>query len=110
MTLKAVLFDVDFTLVRPGPELGPDGYVRLARRHGLELDASRYAEARATALETVRRHKGERIPSWNARPLSPTGGTAPGCCAATVDDCQGMFSRSAHIPVNVAALYPGPLD
>ena len=28
MTLKAVLFDVDFTLVRPGPELGPDGYAR----------------------------------------------------------------------------------
>ena len=23
MTLEAVLFDVDFTLVRPGPELGP---------------------------------------------------------------------------------------
>ncbi len=56
MTLKAVLFDVDFTLVRPGPELGPEGYVRLARRHGLELDASRYAEARAKALETLRRH------------------------------------------------------
>jgi HAD superfamily hydrolase (TIGR01549 family) len=56
VTLKAVLFDVDFTLVRPGPELGPDGYVRLARRHGLELDASSYAEARAKALETLRRH------------------------------------------------------
>ena len=28
MTLRAVLFDVDFTLVRPGPELGPEGYAR----------------------------------------------------------------------------------
>jgi putative hydrolase of the HAD superfamily len=56
VTLKAVLFDVDFTLVRPGPELGPDGYARLARRHGLELDVSRYAEARAKALETLHRH------------------------------------------------------
>jgi putative hydrolase of the HAD superfamily len=55
VTLKAVLFDVDFTLVRPGPELGPDGYVRLAGRHGVELDSSRYAEARAKALETLRR-------------------------------------------------------
>ena len=26
--LRAVLFDVDFTLARPGPELGPEGYVR----------------------------------------------------------------------------------
>ena len=25
--LRAVLFDVDFTLCRPGPELGPEGYV-----------------------------------------------------------------------------------
>jgi putative hydrolase of the HAD superfamily len=55
VSLKAVLFDVDFTLVRPGPELGPEGYLRLARRHGLELDVSRYAEARACALETLRR-------------------------------------------------------
>ena len=55
MKLKAVLFDVDFTLVRPGPELGANGYVRVGARHGLELDASRYAEARARALETLRR-------------------------------------------------------
>jgi HAD superfamily hydrolase (TIGR01549 family) len=55
VTLRAVLFDVDFTLARPGPELGPDGYVRVAARHGLELDGSKYAEARARALETLRR-------------------------------------------------------
>ncbi|MDQ3875934.1 MAG: HAD family hydrolase [Actinomycetota bacterium] len=55
MTLEAVLFDVDFTLVRPGPELGPEGYVRVARRHGLELDPARHDEARARALETLQR-------------------------------------------------------
>ena len=33
--LRAVLFDVDFTLARPGPELGPKGYVRAGERHGL---------------------------------------------------------------------------
>jgi hypothetical protein len=26
VTLKAILFDVDFTLVKPGPDLGPEGY------------------------------------------------------------------------------------
>jgi HAD superfamily hydrolase (TIGR01662 family) len=56
MTLKAVLFDVDFTLVKPGPDLGPDGYQLLGRRFGLELDPSRYAEARAAAVETIERH------------------------------------------------------
>jgi HAD superfamily hydrolase (TIGR01549 family) len=55
VTLRAVLFDVDFTLVRPGPELGPDGYVRVGRRFGLALDGSRYEQARASALETLKR-------------------------------------------------------
>jgi putative hydrolase of the HAD superfamily len=54
--LRAVLFDVDFTLVKPGPDLGPEGYRLLGRRFGLELDPARYAEARAAAIETVERH------------------------------------------------------
>jgi HAD superfamily hydrolase (TIGR01662 family) len=54
--LKAVLFDVDFTLARPGPELGPEGYVRAGERHGLRLDATRYEAARDAALVDLRRH------------------------------------------------------
>ena len=56
MTLRGVLFDVDFTLVKPGPDLGPEGYQALGRRFGLELDPSRYADARAAAVATVERH------------------------------------------------------
>src|ERR1700759_4164244 len=54
--LRAVLFDVDFTLARPGPELGPEGYVRAGERHGLTLDPSRYEAARDAALVDLRRH------------------------------------------------------
>jgi putative hydrolase of the HAD superfamily len=54
--LRAVLFDVDFTIARPGPELGPEGYRRLGARFGLELDPSRYAVAREQAVEGIRRH------------------------------------------------------
>src|SRR3990170_612629 len=54
--LEAVLFDVDFTLFRPGPELGPDGYARAGFRHGLSLDPARYAEARLAALDDLQRH------------------------------------------------------
>jgi len=54
--LKAVLFDVDFTLARPGPELGPDGYVRAGERHGLALDPTRYETARDAALVDLHRH------------------------------------------------------
>ncbi len=54
--LRAVLFDVDFTLARPGPELGPDGYVRAGERHGLRLEPDRYEAARDAALVDLRRH------------------------------------------------------
>jgi len=54
--IRAVLFDVDFTIARPGPELGPEGYRRLGERFGLQLDPERYAAARERAVEGIRRH------------------------------------------------------
>ena len=54
--LRAVLFDVDFTLSRPGPELGPEAYRRVGAAHGLELDPGRYEDARLAALEDLRAH------------------------------------------------------
>jgi putative hydrolase of the HAD superfamily len=54
--LKAVLFDVDFTLCRPGPELSAERYARIAARHGVELDLSRYEEAREAAVLNLKRH------------------------------------------------------
>jgi HAD superfamily hydrolase (TIGR01549 family) len=56
VTLRAVLFDVDFTLARPGPELGPEGYRRLGERFGMELDPTRYDDARAGAREGLQHH------------------------------------------------------
>jgi putative hydrolase of the HAD superfamily len=56
MPLRAVLFDVDFTLAKPGPDLGPDGYRRLGLEYGLDLDPGRYPEARTAALTTLERH------------------------------------------------------
>jgi putative hydrolase of the HAD superfamily len=54
--LRAVLFDVDFTLCRPGPELSADRYARIAARHGVTLDASRYGDAREAAVVNLKRH------------------------------------------------------
>ena len=56
MRTRAVIFDVDFTLAKPGPDLGPEGYRRLGERHGLDLDPRRYAEARIAALVDLERH------------------------------------------------------
>ena len=54
--LAAVLLDVDFTLFRPGPELGPDGYRRVGARHGMTLDPARHADAREAALTDLQVH------------------------------------------------------
>jgi HAD superfamily hydrolase (TIGR01662 family) len=54
--IEAVLFDVDFTIAKPGPLLGPDGYRQAGERFGLTLDPSKYAEARAAALVDLHHH------------------------------------------------------
>jgi putative hydrolase of the HAD superfamily len=56
VTLRAVLFDVDFTLCRPGPELSAERYARIGGRHGITLETSRYDEAREAAIQNLKRH------------------------------------------------------
>jgi putative hydrolase of the HAD superfamily len=56
MPLRAVLFDVDFTLCRPGPELSPQRYARIAARRGVALDVSRHDDAREAAILNLKRH------------------------------------------------------
>ena len=92
--LKAILFDVDFTLVRPGPELGPEGYVRAGERHGLTLDASLYDVARTAALQELKRHPelehDETI--WYAfteRVVIGMGGSPPGSHTCAVEITRG---------------------
>lgn len=52
----AVLFDVDFTLSRPGPELGPEAYRAVGLEYGLDLDPGSYESARLRALDDLQRH------------------------------------------------------
>ena len=90
MTVEAVLFDVDFTLVRPGPELGPQGYVRAGGRHGLTLDPDRYDDARLAALVGLKRnpnleHDDEIWVAFTERIVLGMGGTQPASGACAVD-------------------------
>jgi putative hydrolase of the HAD superfamily len=56
VSLRGVLFDVDFTLCRPGPELSAERYARIAARHGVTLAPARYDEAREAAVLNLKRH------------------------------------------------------
>ena len=42
---RAVFFDVDFTLIHPGPVFNGKGYRAFAARHGLRVDPSRFEGA-----------------------------------------------------------------
>lgn len=53
--VRAILFDVDFTLIYPGPMFQAEGYQAFCRRHGFDVDPSAFAAAVASAagiLET----------------------------------------------------------
>lgn len=47
--IKAVFFDVDFTLIFPGPTFQGAGYQRACAAHGVEVDASKFDEAAAAS-------------------------------------------------------------
>ncbi len=46
---RAVFFDVDFTLIYPGPTFRGEGYRIFCERYGMEVDAARFEEAVASA-------------------------------------------------------------
>jgi putative hydrolase of the HAD superfamily len=88
--LKAVLFDVDFTLFRPGPELGPEGYRRIGERHGLALDPGSYDTARARAIDALQHnhelvHDEEIWVAFTEQIVLGMGGDPSGARAAATD-------------------------
>jgi HAD superfamily hydrolase (TIGR01549 family) len=88
--LKAVLLDVDFTLFRPGPELGPEGYRRIAARHGLTLQPSLYDDARRAAIANLQRdtdlvHDEQLWVAFTEEIVAGMGGGGPGARECAVD-------------------------
>jgi putative hydrolase of the HAD superfamily len=112
--MKAVLFDVDFTLARPGPELGPEGYVRIGERHGLVLEPARYEAARADARVDLRRHPELRHDDeiwfrFTERIVRGMGGEADSAYACAVEITRAWerhenFSIYDDVPDTLAAL------
>jgi HAD superfamily hydrolase (TIGR01662 family) len=53
--IRAVLFDVDFTLIEPGPMFRAEGYQSFCERYGMRVDASRFDAAVASASSVLDR-------------------------------------------------------
>jgi HAD superfamily hydrolase (TIGR01509 family) len=50
---KAVFFDVDFTLIYPGPRFRSEGYRGFCERHGMKVDESRFDAGVASAASLL---------------------------------------------------------
>lgn len=48
-SIRAVFFDVDFTLIFPGPTFQADGYRRACALHGIEVDPLKFDDATAAS-------------------------------------------------------------
>ena len=56
LPLRAVFFDVDFTLIHPGPRFHGAGYAEVCAAHGVAVDPSRFETAVALALPLLDDH------------------------------------------------------
>jgi putative hydrolase of the HAD superfamily len=100
--VKAVFFDVDFTLIYPGPTFQGQGYAEFCRRHGIAVDPARFPDAVRGAsfiLNEQQEHiyDAEIFVRYTAKIIEGMGGTgdAVTACAAEVYEewaaCQHFF-------------------
>jgi putative hydrolase of the HAD superfamily len=86
---KAVFFDVDFTLIQPGPTFQGPGYAEACARHGVAAAASRFDAAVAAASATLHAEGGPYDPEvfveYTRRIIEGMGGSGEGAVAAARD-------------------------
>ncbi len=87
----AVFFDVDFTLIYPGPTFRGEGYRRFGERHGLALDESKFEAAVRAAAPVLDAAQGDIYDpaifhQYTASIIEAMGGAGPGVqpCAVEV--------------------------
>jgi putative hydrolase of the HAD superfamily len=107
---RAVFFDVDYTLIYPGPTFQGEGYQRFCAAHGIEVDPSRFAAAVRDASsilvdEQDHVYDDEIFVRYTRRIIEAMGGTGErlDVCARQVYDewaaCQHFFLYDDVAPV-----------
>jgi putative hydrolase of the HAD superfamily len=88
MPTRAVFFDVDFTLIYPGPTFQGEGYQRFCAKHGMQVDAGAFNRAVAAASSLLEDARGQRYDpqlffDYTRRIIEGMGGCGPGLDACT---------------------------
>lgn len=108
--VRAVFFDVDFTLIFPGPTFQGEGYARFGARHGMTLDPQLFGDAVRAAssiLNDAQEHiyNDEIFIQYTGRIIEEMGGSGPTvqACAREVyaewAACQHFFLYDDVTPV-----------
>jgi HAD superfamily hydrolase (TIGR01662 family) len=92
-TTTAVCFDVDFTLIYPGPTFRAEGYRRFGERHGLTLHESHFPDAVLAAAPILDAAQGDIYDpaifyKYTAQIIRAMGGDGPSVesCAVEIYD------------------------
>ena len=100
--IRAIFFDVDFTLIYPGPTFQGEGYTAFCRKHGIVIDESRFGAAviaASSVLDDEQDHvySADIFVRYTGRVIQGMGGTGPhvAACAREIYDewavCQHFF-------------------
>jgi HAD superfamily hydrolase (TIGR01509 family) len=111
---RAVLFDVDFTLIAPGPMFRAEGYRTFCARHGMHVDASQFERAVASAAALLdglgdTRYDAEIFVAYTRRIIEQMGGAGTNLdiCAREIYDewaaCQ-HFELYDEVPAVLRGL------
>jgi putative hydrolase of the HAD superfamily len=108
--IRAVFFDVDFTLIYPGPTFQAEGYKRFCESHGIAVDEARFPEAVVAASpilndEQELRYNHDVFIRYTRRIIEVMGGSGDAldrCATHIVDEwaaCQHFFLYEDVPPV-----------
>ncbi|HUR19361.1 MAG TPA: HAD family hydrolase [Vicinamibacterales bacterium] len=110
---EAVFFDVDFTLIRPGPRFLGEGYAGTCASHGVQIDAAAFDAAVAGAADVlesaVQLYHDDLFVNYTSRIIKLMGGTGPGVALAAreiYDDWaqHHHFELYDDVPATLVAL------
>ena len=92
VTTKAVFFDVDFTLIYPGPTFRGEGYREFCARYGMDVDALKFEQGVAAAAPLLNSpddvYDPEIFVAYTNHIIACMGGTGP-----TIDACSREIYR-----------------
>jgi lipoyl synthase len=103
-TPEVVIFDLDYTLLRPSDQFEAVGYQRTGARFGLCLDPRRWPDAERAALAAIRerrRHNGDAYDDGQLEAIARAviqglGGGAAQAVSATAEAISAAWSRAEN--------------